>query len=429
MNKKVFWGVSDISCRRILAFLTLPVILFCSGSAASICYQELTQPLILFACCTWTLVFISTNPRLMLSQPGTLVLFILILGAVLGFAASGMSGSSSLITFLSGLLVAYIMVRTLGARFVLYAYLKVMVLLAAVSLIGFALFEIAGIHPPFPTMQTHTGSTIYANGLLFCVDLIMNNGRNIGIFWEPSIFAAYLNIAISILLFYPNIKLRNWGLLILSMTLLSTESAGGLIEFLCILVAYWFYRGNRPLVIISVITLVAAVILMMPQIEALLLNINHDLFYKFFGGADSGTTLTRLECPLFNLQIWLKSPIFGHGFYGADLLYNELRIASSISNLAQTSTVTYFLAAMGLCGIALPAAFIFGFAKLNYLPRLSRVLLFVASMIFLNEEPCTYFVAMYMLLFVLLERDETTAVAKMKPNVMKNIEDSLISAA
>lgn len=93
-------------------------------------------------------------------------------------------------------------------------------------------------------------------------------------------------------------------------------------------------------------------------------------FISSFGGSGSGTTQTRLECPVLNMAIWFKSPLFGSGFYGTDVMYNQLRLASKISNLAQTSTITYLPAAIGILGFWLLIACVYGFNKLAQSPLL-----------------------------------------------------------
>lgn len=103
------------------------------------------------------------------------------------------------------------------------------------------------------------------------------------------------------------------------------------------------------------------------------------------------------------MRIWLYSPVFGNGFYGADILYDNLRRMSAISNLAQTSTITYLPAAIGAFGISLLLACIYGFVKIKDMPIFSKIALLIAFMVFLNEEPCTYFIAVYLIVFVLLE--------------------------
>ena len=393
---------NDISLIRVLAVLSILGVLFCSGSAASICYSGYTLPIAAVLVITWVLVFLTQNPRLRLLSPEALTLCVLTGGAIFSLLLSRMVGWTSCVTFLCVLCVAYLLVRVLGIRPVARGFVGTMEVVAVISLIGFFVFEVLGVNPPFPTMMTHTGSTIYSNAIIFVVDLGMNSGRNVGLFWEPSIYAAYINVSIAILLFCDRSNRRTKRLALFILVLLTTESAGGLIELLCILVAYWYRQGSKPLVVVSLVALVAAFVLTYTQLQSMLLSINYDLFYKFFGGSNSGTTQTRLECPILNMQIWLQSPLFGSGFYGADTMYDDLRMSSVISNLAQTSTVTYLPAAIGVFGFALFIACIYGFAKIVDLPAFSKIALFIAVMVFLNEEPCTYFVAMYLLVFMLL---------------------------
>lgn len=393
----------DIDLVYILAAFSVPGLLFCSGSAASICYSGLAFPVSAALAVAWAFFFFVSNAKISFCAPVELTYFGLVAGAVLSLVTSGLVGWSSCATFVCVISVAYFIVRMLGVGTVVRGFVEILEFLAIISLVGFVIFELFGVAPPFPKMMTHTASTTYSNAIIFVVDLGMNSGRNVGLFWEPSIFAAYINIAIAIVLFCDCSDKRNRRLALFLIVLLTTESAGGLIELLCILIAYWYREGSRPLVIVCLVALITVFILSYTNLQNLLLGINYDLFYKFFGGSNSGTTQTRLECPVLNLRIWLHSPVFGNGFYGADILYDKLRSMSAISNLAQTSTITYLPAAIGVFGFSLLAACIYGFLNAKGMPYFPKIALFIASMVFLNEEPCTYFIAVYLLVFVLLE--------------------------
>lgn len=393
----------DIDLIFILAAFSVPGLLFCSGSAASICYPGYSFPVSAVLAVVWSLVFIVSNAKISFYSPVELTYFGLAAGALLSLGASGLVGWTSCVTFICVLSVALFIVRLLGVGNVVSSFVKILEILAIISLVGFTIFELIGVTSPFPKMMTHTASTTYSNAILFVVDLGMNSGRNVGLFWEPSIFAAYINIAIAIVLFCDHSDKRNRRLVLFLIVLLTTESAGGLIELLCILIAYWYREGSRPFVIVCLVFLITLVILTYTNLQNLLLGINYDFFYKFFGGSSSGTTQTRLECPLINLRIWLYSPVFGNGFYGADILYDILRRMSAISNLAQTSTITYLPAAIGVFGFCLLLACIYGFVKIKDMPIFSKIALLIAFMVFLNEEPCTYFFAVYLIVFVLLE--------------------------
>lgn len=395
--------VGDIDLVYILAAFSVPGLLFCSGSAASICYSGLAFPVSAALAVVWAFVFVVSDAKISFCGPVELTYFALAAGAFISLGASGLVGWTSCATFVCVLSVAFFIVRLLGVGNVVHGFVIILELLAIISLVGFIIFEIIGVTPPFPKMMTHTASTTYSNALLFVVDLGMNSGRNVGLFWEPSIFAAYINIAIAIVLFCDYSDKRNKRLVLFFIVLLTTESAGGLIELLCILISYWYREGSRPLVVVCLVALIMLFILSYTNLQNLLLGINYDLFYKFFGGSNSGTTQTRLECPVLNLRIWLHSPVFGNGFYGADILYDNLRRMSAISNLAQTSTITYLPAAIGAFGFSLLLACLYGFLKIKNMPVFSKIALLIAFMVFLNEEPCTYFIAVYLMVFIILE--------------------------
>lgn len=115
---------NDISLIHVLAVLSIPGVLFCSGSAASICYSGCTLPIAAVLVITWVLVFLTQNPRLRLLSPEALLLCVLAGGAIFSLLFSGMVGWASCVTFLCVLCVAYLLVRVLGVRLVARGLLK-----------------------------------------------------------------------------------------------------------------------------------------------------------------------------------------------------------------------------------------------------------------------------------------------------------------
>lgn len=59
--------------------------------------------------------------------------------------------------FICVLTVAYLLVRILGVRAVTRGYIGTLEFLSGISLIGFLIFEVFGIYPPFPQMSTIQG--------------------------------------------------------------------------------------------------------------------------------------------------------------------------------------------------------------------------------------------------------------------------------
>lgn len=391
------------SLLECVSFSTLIAILFCSGSAAGLCYSSLKFPILLVVCVVWSIVAAARFSHISFSGDA-LAAFIMILAAVLmGSAVNGELRHYSFAIVLLTVIDAYLVSAVLGTRRVLHGFVSAMVFLGGASLVGFV-FVVSDSFPPLPTMTAENGQTIYLNGLVFCIDTILNQGRNIGIFWEPSIMAGYLNVAL-FLIFVMDIRCSRRGRVILCCALLATMSSGGLIGFLLVFAAYAYKRGGNTLPTFAILFSIILFVLFYEQIEQLLLGFNYDFFFKFFGGSESGTTQTRLDSPLVNLRIWALSPIFGSGLDGATALYETMRIESTITDMAQTSTMAVFLASFGVLGLSYTIFWIRAFARLRFLPLSSRILGLSLFVLFLNQVPCTQFFAMYILLFSLLGAD------------------------
>lgn len=305
------------------------------------------------------------------------------------------------------LVIAYLMVKNLGSELIARSFIIVIVVLSGIALVAYVLFCLMGITPPLPTMTNYSGSTTYYNGVLFCIDAVQNEGRNCSVFWEPSIFAGYINICFILMIVF-KIKQPRWVIVLLIVALISTASSGGLIEFLIVLSVYAYSRKGSALLSLGIALLALVFFVAYEPIAAFLLNLNYDVFIKIFGAFSNGSTLTRIECPQINLQIWLSSPLFGFGLSGADDLYVIMREASSVSAIAQTSTPTFMLAAFGVAGALYSVIWIIAIVRQCDASVIRAVLLLLLFGFFLNEVPCTYFLSMYLLLFVFLAHKSST---------------------
>lgn len=383
-----------------ISIITLVAIMFCSGSAAGLCYSSLKLPVLLALFAVWVVVF-AVRLRRVVFRGESLAAFALILAAVLvGSAANGELRRYSFAITVLTIVDAYLVSSVLGPRRVLRGFVMTMVFLGAASLVGY-IFVALDSFPPLPSMASENGKTVYLNGFVFCIDTILNRGRSIGIFWEPSIMAGYLNVALFLALVM-NVECSRSGRVILCFALLATMSSGGLVGFLFVGAAFAYKRSGNTLTTLAIVLVATLFLLFYDQIEQFLLGINYDFFFKFFGGAASGTTQTRLDSPLINLRIWELSPLFGSGLDGASALYSTMRLESTVTNMAQTSTMTVYLASFGALGVFYTTFWLRALTRVKALPLVSRLLGLGLFVLFLNEVPCTQFIALYILLFSLL---------------------------
>lgn len=406
-----------------LALISIAGILFCSGSAAGLCYSSFKFPILVVILIIWV-IGLGLRARSTYLPLEACVAFVFITGTVFigSFANGELDHYSFAITFLSIIDSALIGI-TFGPERTLKAYVWVLVFLSAMSLVGF-LFILLGTFPPLPSMEAENGKTIYLNGIFFCIDLVLNHGRSIGIFWEPSIMAGYINVALFFVLVM-RVPCSRWGRVLLYLALLVTASSGGLIGFLIVIAAAVAQRGGRNGTLFALMAAVTLLLFVVfhEQVERALLTFNYDFFYKFFGGSNSGTTQTRIDSPLVNLRIWKLSPFVGFGLDGASSLYSIMRIDSSVTNMAQTSTMALYLSSFGILGISYTLAWVRALTRHKGLALTSRFLGFALFALFLNEVPCTQFVMPYILLFSLLALDDGVLPFRSIPSYEKGLKN------
>ena len=383
-----------------LAVLTLVVILFCSGSAAGLCYSSLKFPMLAVTALVWIVVLVARRNTVHFGCNGDAAFLLLMLAVVIGTLYNNELRHYSFAILILVLFDSFLVYKVLGAERVLSGFVRVMVFLGAVSVVAFLLFVVTDHYPPLPSMATENGKTVYLNGFIFCIDTILNEGRSIGIFWEPSIMAGYTNLALLLILVF-GIKGSRIEVGILFAALICTLSSGGLIGAAFVLAAYMYKKNGN--IIFSLVVVIAIILfsIFTNEIEQYLLGINYDFFFKFFGGSESGTTQTRLDSPLVNMKIWALSPLFGSGLDGASALYSTMRFDSTVNNMAQTSTVTIYVAAFGVLGLSYTVAWVAAIFRHTNLSLLTRAFSFAAFMLLLNQVPCTQFMSMYLLLFAL----------------------------
>jgi hypothetical protein len=230
--------------------------------------------------------------------------------------------------------------------------------------------------------------------ILFVFSSEYMSHRNTGIFWEPGIFASYLSLA---LILTTHVKFKKDSLVtaFISLTMLTTYSVLGYI-LLILTLAVKYSNSVSKKVFIAIVLLCLVGIGMMFHQEAL------NTFSEYLpsmaakvSSPDSNSLVHRIQSPLLNFHIFMESPLFGSGLNAVNDIYE------SNTDIAQTSTMTYYMAAFGVFGF-LYSVIVFYATVLNKAlckSFLSRIATFVIIIIILNKEPHIYFCFTYIILF------------------------------
>ena len=228
-------------------------------------------------------------------------------------------------------------------------YVNIMCFLGVCSVILWALAQMGGVL--FAKNLVAVNGKAYRLNLLYVYrthesvsGLNAINKRNQGMFWEPGAYQGYLNLALMFELF-SNEKIQNpkgyrTKLLVLIVTILSTQSTAGYMVLTLIIMTFYFskvYNGKITLkiVLITMAILTGVVALMSSSVV-------QNKFMEDNSGYDS--YLERLNDNLGGIKAALVSPIIGLGFNSER--YDRVLLSYGIT--ANSSSILMILQQFGL---------------------------------------------------------------------------------
>lgn len=277
-------------------------------------------------------------------------------------------------------------------------YANIMLYLAIISLLFFSLGS--GLESLISNVKITYNQNVPFKNLYVYLYSIFNPNRNMGIFWEPGAFQAFLNIGLIQILFAKKRRNRFIKSLILLIAIYTTFSTTGYIVSVLILCAYAFKnrdvkdRGWQLLFISAFIL----VILTSPFYVSNLSN-------KF--SPQSGRSLsyeTRVNSTLLDLMLMTKNPVIGVGL-GAYM--QEFDDISNMLNKYADSAPNTFTQLGAMFGALFLSIILFGFLRYPFsfdTGILSKLLLAISVFTIFCSENFYHLPLFYVLIFYGLNR-------------------------
>lgn len=251
----------NVELSRQRAFLNLVLVYILIFTSGSLRYNQSNDKFLVLAFVVVLLAWIIYTDRKISSG---FLLYCFVFSGLLYALSLYTDGSLSLSAVISStlkLILAYMVIRTVAERFTV-TYVKVVVFLAAISLIGnisdnFQLFD--GLVSKLPVIPGRGH-----DGIFYIFRDTYHPFRNQSIFFEPGAYQAFLNAALFIIFFTsPDIeKRRQWVYItILLAALVSAFSTTGFIIFMIGFVLFLFKSdiatsyGKLVLIGVSVVTI------------------------------------------------------------------------------------------------------------------------------------------------------------------------------
>lgn len=297
------------------------------------------------------------------------------------------------------LFVALIFVNCYSYEEFTYYYTNTIKVLCVIALIAYCLYCVIQIPCLLPEFKNYNGVT-YRNGYLFV--LMENYGiifkRAMSVFWEPGLFATmiYFSFILEVLLPNKSIKFRTIILYLLTMWCTVSVSALLILPFAAMLL---IKRKLKKKEIVGLMILLLICLILFVNQEALfkmLVAINPRLGDELFS-ENNMSFFARMVSPVNNLKIFLTNPIVGVGYGKANAIYNTMQTVS------QTSSSTYYLAALGIGGSMYTIYWIIAFVKMKNISRWAKFGGIMMILFLLNKEPHSGILMTCCMLFYMLK--------------------------
>ena len=223
-----------------------------------------------------------------------------------------------------------------------------------VTLVVYLVSFIVGVSGATSFTTTEKGTTVLSFGWFsfFLTNYYSSNlilTRLCGPFWEPSIFAAMLIIAL-FLLILSDLRNKLPFYLIFLVSLFLTYSTGGILMLIFVLLMVLSEKLYNPRNRIITVSLIAGAFIGLAFLAfGPLLPSLTKRFPTVFGKLENGVfSNIRFHSLSFLFKAFLQSPIFGSGLHGARIRY--LSMYNSTLETSITSTTGMLLASFGIIG-------------------------------------------------------------------------------
>lgn len=284
------------------------------------------------------------------------------------------------------------------------------VVMAVLALIAFgAWFLFIALELPLVGGEvTNFNGAVYSNGVVYFF-LVGWDGapidRSMGPFWEPGLFASFLVLAIILEISYRRNTTRAWVIVSLILGIFIAQSTAG---FLLVIPALALFLFKRRSAITRAIAFVISllVVIAFSQLESIIRQLVA-LDSETFGKLETEALQSSSRANIFdlNLRIFGESPLIGWGFAGAD--QEVVSDMAGVGVAAQTSTSTYFLAALGVIGLLYTLGW-FAILLDTNMSISERIIILTCILIILNKEPHSAILVTFVLFFYVLSRVDTS---------------------
>lgn len=389
--------------KDILNYIVIAFLILNSGSAIMTVQKYADYSLVILAGTGVLCFFVSVLYKKHLSIKKDSIFNTFIVLIFINFVSVLFNFSTySISTFLKPILilvVALMLVNYYSYEEFTYYYTNTIKILCVIALITYGLYCVIQIPCLLPEFENYNGVT-YRNGYLFVLmeDYGIIFKRAMGVFWEPGLFATmiYFSFILEVLLPNKSIKFRTIILYLLTIWCTVSISALLMLPFAAMLLIKRKLKNKEKVVLMIVLLICLMLFVNQEALLTMLVAINPRFGEELFSD-NNMSFFARMASPVNNLKIFLINPIVGVGYGKANAIYNTMQ------TISQTSSSTYYLAALGIGGSMYTIYWIIAFVKMKNISRWAKFGGIMMILFLLNKEPHSGILMTCCMLFYMLK--------------------------
>lgn len=285
------------------------------------------------------------------TQARSLVLLMAILLIIATFSCLMGSGIGPIMEYCCLMIFSYYVAKTMNFDDFIRTYTNVMVFIAVVSLVTYAIFAfVPGGETIFPVIKLSGRSyrTVFVSNMIKYNWEYMP--RMYSLFWEPGVCQAYMNLALFFVIKKKRTKHFLFIIFVLIACIIATRSTTGVFCTTLVMLYYFIFistkRSKKDLFLHLMVILVLIIITVSYS------SIYESDFYRsVFGKLNEGITNAsfggRWYSILGNLKIIIQNPILGVGYTNSDAALQNI-ISMTNYYIHQTNTLMNYMASFGM---------------------------------------------------------------------------------
>lgn len=308
-----------------------------------------------------------------------IALFLLYLMVIFNYIFSGFELTQTYIFYLASITIGFGFFITYDIYTVKKIYLKILMFVSVISLIGYYLINNTSLLSFLPIVS-NINDVQYRVGYAFFSILTVPE-RNCGIFWEPGLFSTFLILAILIETIFKDGK-TNWiKVIIFSICIMTTKSAAGYGLLIFAIIAIILNKVSKYSTLSCFFSTVVIIIwtIVMLNYPYIINNtaLSNNTVIARFNSEDASANM-RTYAVKHNIERFLEAPVLGKGIKD---------VVQTSTVYEDTSTSTYMLAQFGVFGILYTLYWIIGIMKIKDKNLLTKVSIIIIALLILNKEP------------------------------------------